>query len=118
MLFPKPGDRKKRRTSLHVRKGDKVVVLSGQSRSNEPREVLKVLAEAGKVIVQGVNLRWKHQKRSQQNPKGGRVQIEQPIPASKVLLYSEKQKRGTRTRSERVDTKRVRVGVKCGTKFD
>lgn len=118
MLFHKPENQKKRVSHLHVRKGDKVVVLSGQSRSTEPREVLKVLVESGKVVVQGVNLRWKHHKRSQQNPKGGRVQIEQPIPASKVLLYSEKLKRGTRAKTERVDGKRVRVGVKCGTKFD
>ena len=116
MLFAKPGP--KQRPRLHVRKGDKVVVISGQYRSNEPHEVLKVLAEAGKVVVQGVNLRWKHQKRSQQNPKGGRVQLEQPFPASKVLLYSEKLKRGTRTRIERTDGKRIRVGIKCGTRFD
>jgi large subunit ribosomal protein L24 len=116
MLFAKP-DASARRT-LHVRKGDKVAVISGQYKSNTPREVLKVLAAEGRVVVQGVNLRWKHQKRSQQNPKGGRVQIEQPIAASKVLLFSEKLGRGTKTRIEVVDGKRVRVGKKCGTKFD
>jgi len=116
MLFAKDTGKKQR--SLHVRKGDKVVVCSGQYRSNEPREVLKVLADSGRVIVQGVNLRWKHQKRSQQNPKGGRVQLEMPIAASKVLLYSEKLQRATRTKIQVVDGKRVRVGVKCGTRFD
>jgi large subunit ribosomal protein L24 len=116
MLFAKPAPRSRPR--LHVRKGDKVVVISGQYKSNEPREVLKVLAEDGKVVVQGVNMRWKHLKRSQDNPKGGRVQLEMPIPAAKVLLYSDKLKRGTRTRYERVDGVRVRVGVKCGTRFD
>jgi large subunit ribosomal protein L24 len=116
MLFRKPGRTEPRR--LHVRKGDKVVVISGQYESKEPHEVLKVLAETGKVVVQGVNLRWKHQRRSQQNPKGGRVRIEMPIPASKVMLFSEKLGRGTRTRIEVVDGKRVRVGIKCGTKFD
>ncbi len=118
MLFHKPEQQQKRRAHLHVKKGDKVVVISGQYRSNEPREVLRVLVEAGRVVVQGVNLRWKHHKRSQENPKGGRVQIEQPISASKVLLFSEKLKRGTRTRNERQDGKAIRVGVKCGTKFD
>jgi large subunit ribosomal protein L24 len=118
MLFHKPEQVQKRRAHLHVRKGDKVVVISGQYRSNEPREVLKVLVEANKVVVQGVNLRWKHQKRSQQNPKGGRVQIEMPIPAGKVLLYSAKLQRGTRTRTERKDGKAVRVGIKCGTRFE
>ena len=110
---PKPAPRK-----LHVKKGDKVVVTSGQYKSNEVREVLRVDAETGKVIVQGVNLRWKHQKRSQQNPKGGRVQLEQPMPASKVLLFSEKLGKGTRTKIKIIDGKKVRVGVKCGTRFD
>ena len=103
---------------MHVKKGDKVVVVSGQYKSNEPREVLKVDARSGKIIVAGVNLRWKHQARSQQNPKGGRVQVELPIPSSKVLLFSEKLGKGTRTKIEVVDGKKVRVGVKCGTKFD
>lgn len=116
MLFGKQTGNK--HSTLHVRKGDKVVVTSGQYRSNEPREVLKCLAESGRVVVQGVNLRWKHHKRSQQNPKGGRVQVEMPISASKVLLYSEKLKKGTRTKIQMVGGKRVRVGIKCGTKFD
>ncbi len=115
MLFNKP---KPRRRALHVRKGDKVVVTNGQYKSAEPREVLKVDAENGRVIVQGVNLRWKHQKRSQQNPKGGRVHLEQPIDASNVLLFSEKLGKGTRTKVQRIEGKKVRVGVRCGTKFD
>ena len=71
-----------------------------------------------RVIVAGVNLRWKHQRPSQQNPKGGRVQMEQPIDVSNVLLFSEKLGKGTRTRMEVADGKKVRVGVKCGTRFD
>ena len=102
---------------LHVRKGDQVVVITGAYRSDEPREVLKTFPADGLILVRGVNLRWKHHKRSQQNPKGGRVQMEFPIDASNVLLFSEKLKRGTRTRSAVVDGKRVRVGVKCGTNF-
>jgi len=115
MLANKP---KPARRTLHVKKGDKVVVTNGQYRSNEPREVLRVDAAAGRVIVQGVNLRWKHQKRSQQNPKGGRVQTEQPIDASNVLLFSEKLGKGTRTKIQVVDGKKRRVGVSCGTQFD
>jgi large subunit ribosomal protein L24 len=103
---------------MHIRKGDKVVVTSGQYKSIEVREVLKVDAVSGRVIVQGANLRWKHQKRSQQNPKGGRVQLEQPMPASKVLLFSAKLGKGTRTKIQVVAGKKVRVGIKCGTQFD
>ncbi|MGE0142891.1 MAG: 50S ribosomal protein L24 [Planctomycetota bacterium] len=102
---------------VHVKKGDKVVVISGADKSSEPREVLRVFPEDGKVIVQGVNLRWKHHKRSQANPEGGRVQSEYPIPACKVLLFSEKAGKGVRTKTEVVNGKRVRVGVPCGTRF-
>ena len=115
MLNNKPKPRPK---PMHVKKGDKVVVTSGQYKSNEPRELLRVDAESGRVIVQGVNLRWKHQKRSQQNPKGGRVQLEQPIDSSKVLLFSAKLGKGTRTKIQIVDGKKRRVGVSCGTQFD
>jgi len=115
MLNNKP---KPRRKPLHVKKGDKVVVTSGQYKSSEPREVLKVDADARRVIVAGVNLRWKHQRPSQQNPKGGRVHMEMPIDVSNVLLFSEKLGKGTRTKTELVDGKKTRVGVSCGTRFD
>ncbi|MEZ5963343.1 MAG: 50S ribosomal protein L24 [Planctomycetota bacterium] len=105
------------RKKMHVKKGDKVVVIAGRWRSSEPREVLKVDALKSRVVVQGVNLRWKNTARSQQNPKGERVQKEFPIASSNVLLWSEKAKKGVRTRSQVVDGKRVRVGT-CGTKFD
>jgi large subunit ribosomal protein L24 len=103
---------------VHVKKGDKVVVLSGAYKSNEPREVLRVDRETGRVIVEGVNLRWKHERRSQQNPEGGRVQKEFPIDSSKVLLWSEKAGKGVRTRIEIIDGKKTRVGVPCGTRLD
>jgi large subunit ribosomal protein L24 len=103
---------------LHVKRGDKVVVRSGADRGAEPREVLQVYADTGLVLVKGVNLRWKHVRRSQQNPKGGRIQKEFPIDASNVLLWSEKAGKGVRTRIEFADGKRVRVGIPCGTRFD
>jgi large subunit ribosomal protein L24 len=115
MLKNKP---KTKGRPLHVKKGDKVVVTSGQYKSNEPREVLKVDRESHRVIVQGVNLRWKHQRRSQENPKGGRIQVEMPIASSNVLLFSEKLGKGTRTKIVVEGGKKHRVGVKCGTKFD
>lgn len=104
------------RTRTHVRKGDRVVVTAGADKGNDPREVLQVDAVAGTVVVKGVNLRWKHTRRSPQNPQGGRVQREFPIAISKVLLWSEKAGKGVRTRSEVVDGKRVRVGT-CGTRY-
>jgi large subunit ribosomal protein L24 len=112
-IVPRTGGRPR----THVRKGDQVVVTSGADRGNEPREVLHVDVARGVALVKGVNLRWKHTRRSPQNPKGGRVQKEFPVALSKLLLWSEKAGKGVRTRREVADGKRVRVGT-CGTRFD
>ena len=104
--------------TLHVKKGDKVAVISGAHKDNSPHEALQIDADSGRVIVEGVNKRWRHERRTQQNPEGGRIQKEFPIDASNVLLWSEKAGKGVRTRVEIQDGKKVRVGVSCGTKFD
>ena len=106
------------RHRLHVKKGDKVVVIAGADKSDKVHEVLDVDLENGRVLVEGVNMRVKHLPRSQQNPQGARTRKEFPIDASNVLLYSEKAGKGVRTRTEVVDDKKVRVGKPCGTRFD
>ena len=105
-------------SAAKIKKGDKVVVITGAYKSVQPHEVVRIDADAGRIVVSEVNMRWKHQKPSQQNPKGGRIQMEHPIDVSNVLLFSEKLGKGTRTKTEVVDGKKVRVGVSCGTKFD
>ena len=103
---------------VRFRKGDKVMVIAGEDKGKGPVEVLKVLADTGRVVVQGVNMQTKHLRKSQENPQGGVTKSEGPIDASNVLLYSEKLKKGVRVRYEDRDGKRVRVGVTCGTVFD
>src|SRR5262245_37364453 len=93
-------DNRSGKKRMHVKKGDKVVVISGAYKDEEPREVLSVDAVNGTVLVQGVNLRWKHERKSKKSPQGGRARKEHPIDASKVLLFSEKAKKGVRTRIE------------------
>jgi len=70
---------------MHVRKGDKVVVIAGNDKG-KAGEVKVVFRAKQRVIVDGVNLRWKHKRGTQQNPKGERVQEECPIHASNVML--------------------------------
>ncbi len=67
--------------SKKVRAGDKIIVIAGNAKG----QTGTVLACVGdKVLVQGINLCKKHVKRSQQNPKGGVVEIERPIHVSNV----------------------------------
>ena len=68
---------------LHVKKGDRVRVISGNFKGYEGR-VLVVFPEKERVIVEGVNLRYHHEKPNAANPQGGRIQKEAPIHASNV----------------------------------
>ena len=78
---PVPGTRHLEK--LKVKKDDMVVVLSGSDKGTQGK-VLRTIPSEGQVVVQGVNRKWKHLRRSQENPQGGRVEREFPIPACKV----------------------------------
>ena len=99
--------------ALRIKRGDTVVVRSGDDRGKTGK-VLRVDPKSDRVYVEGVNLQYKHMKRTQQNPKGGRVRREGPLHLSKVMLWSDSQKKGQRYRVEVRDGKRVRIGVKDG----
>lgn len=102
---------------MHIKKGDKVQVISGEYKGHVG-EVIKALPKENKVIVEGTNIRIKHQKATQMGGESGRIERECPIDASKVLLYSEELKKGVRTRVEFVDGKKVRVSTKTEEKFN
>jgi large subunit ribosomal protein L24 len=82
---------------MHVRKGDTVLVIAGNDKGKQG-QIKEVLREKGRVVVEGVNLRWKHRKPSQQNPKGERVQRETGIHASNVMHLDPATGKGVRRR--------------------
>jgi large subunit ribosomal protein L24 len=82
---------------MHVRKGDTVIVIAGNDKGRTGA-VKSVLVARNRVIVEGVNLRWKHRRATQQKPKGERVQEECSIHASNVLRVDPKTGKGTRRR--------------------
>ena len=106
------------RAKLHVRRGDVVAVTVGSSRGTRGR-VLRTMPSQSKVVVEGINLVWKHLRRSRQHPRGGRIQREAPIHASNVQLICTNREcarfdKPVRTaRTERPDGTRVRVCTKC-----
>ncbi|MFM7035006.1 MAG: 50S ribosomal protein L24 [Planctomycetia bacterium] len=70
---------------MMIRSGDLVEVKTGNARGTRAK-VLSVQPEAGKVLVEGVNRVYRHIKRSQKNPQGGRLSKEMPIDASNVMI--------------------------------
>ena len=75
--------------ALHIKKGDNVVVLSGDDKGVRG-EVLAVSPEEGKVIVKGVNIIHKHVKPRRQGESGGIIDAEGAIYASNVALVCPK----------------------------
>ena len=68
---------------LHVKKGDMVRVVAGNYKGYEGK-ILVVFPEKERVIVEGVNLRYHHERPSAANPQGGRIEKEVPIHVSNV----------------------------------
>ena len=102
---------------MHIKKGDTVVVLSGDDKGVQG-EVIAVSREEGKVIVKGANIIHKHVKPRKQGESGGIIDAEGAIYASKVALYCSDCKKGVRVHHNVVDGKKIRVCAKCGKKFD
>ena len=80
---------------MHIKVGDQVVVISGVDRGVKGK-VLIVDQEAGKVVVEGVGRVYKHVRRSQKNPQGGRLSKEMPIDIAKVMLVCPQTNKPTR----------------------
>jgi large subunit ribosomal protein L24 len=99
--------------SAKIKKGDKVVVLSGKDKG-KTGEVTRAFPKDGKVVVSGVNIATRHKKPSQENPQGGLERTEAPMHVSKVAIADPKTGKATRVRFETRDGKKVRVAVKSG----
>jgi large subunit ribosomal protein L24 len=96
-----------------IKKGDKVVVLSGKDKGRTG-EVVKAMPKDGKVLVSGINVHARHRKPSQTNPQGGIERKEAPLHVSNVAIADPKTGAPTRVRFEERDGKKVRVAVKSG----
>ena len=104
--------------SMHVKKGDKVRVLSGKDKGKEG-VILRALPQKQRVVVEKVNIAKKAMRPTQQNPQGGIASIEAPIHVSNVMLVCPACKQPSRV-SKRINEqgKKVRVCKKCGKDLD
>lgn len=85
--------------ACHIRKDDEVEVIAGDHKGQRGK-VLKVDTKNGLVLVQGINMVYRHVRPSRRNPQGGRLQKEAPIHISNVLPFDPKANRGKRVHFE------------------
>ena len=102
--------------SARIKKGDKVIVLSGKDKG-KTGEVTMSMPKDGKVVVSGVNIAIRHTKPTQGDPQGGLKRSEAPMHVSKVAHVTADGK-ATRVRFETKDGKKVRIAVKTGDQID
>jgi large subunit ribosomal protein L24 len=96
-----------------IRKGDRVVILTGKDKGRTG-DVIRSMPKEGKVVVAGVNVHARHRKPSQVNPQGGIERKEAPLHVSNVAIADPKTGAPTRVRFEERDGKKVRVAAKSG----
>jgi large subunit ribosomal protein L24 len=105
---------------VKIKKGDTVEVISGRDKGMRG-EVLRTLPKEGRLVVQGANLRKKHQRQVQtggrtMNP--GVIQFEAPLDHSKVMLVCPKCGKLARVAVQRDDGSARRVCKQCGSVID
>jgi large subunit ribosomal protein L24 len=99
---------------MHIKTNDTVEVIAGDDKGQRGK-VLSIDREVGRLVVEGVNRVYKHVRRSQKNPQGGRLSKEMPIQISNVLLFCNKCGSGVRTGSRLArDGSKERFCKSCG----
>lgn len=101
-------------TKLHIKKGDTVIVITGESKGQRGR-VLEVLRDKKRAIVEGVNMVSKHTKPNANNPQGGIIKKEASIHVSNLMLVDPATGEKTRIgRKLNAKNKLVRYAKKSG----
>jgi len=103
-----------------IKKGDRVIVLSGRERGRRG-EVIAVRPADGRALVRGVNMVKRHQRQSAQQ-EGGIISKEASVHLSNLALLDPKDNKPTRVGfkfvGEGLDRKKVRVSRRSGVEID
>ncbi|MGA0875491.1 MAG: 50S ribosomal protein L24 [Bacilli bacterium] len=103
--------------ATQLKKGDKVIIIAGQDKG-KTGAIQKIDRVNQRVVVEGINVRKKHQKPKQNNPEGSIIDIYAPIHLSNVALIDPKSKKATRFKVSVVKDKKVRLAVKSGATIE
>jgi large subunit ribosomal protein L24 len=110
------------KTKIKIKKGDTVEVISGSQKDKGRRgEVIRVLPKDGRVVVQGINIRKKHQRQVQtqgRNLSPGIIEFEGPMHISNVMLVCPKCSTPARVGLRRDGEEVHRICKNCGAEID
>ncbi|MGI8710721.1 MAG: 50S ribosomal protein L24 [Acidimicrobiales bacterium] len=101
---------------LKIKKGDRVVVLTGKDKGKEG-VVQEAMPREGKVVVEGVNTAKRHRAARTATEAGGILSIDKPIPVSNVAVISPSDGRATRVGYKFDGGKKVRICRRTGVEI-
>lgn len=99
---------------MHIKKGDNVIVISGADKGKTGK-VIKSFPDRSVVVVEGVNMRKKHEHARRTDQKGQVIQKPNPIHVSSIAIADPANGKPTRVSIKMVGGKRVRVTKKSGS---
>lgn len=99
---------------MKIKKGDNVIVVAGKDKGKEGK-ITKTFSEKDQVIVEGVNIKKRHQRAKRQDQKGQILEFTAPVHISNVMIKDPKTGKPTRIGSKMDGKKKVRITKKSGT---
>lgn len=100
---------------MNIKKGDNVIVISGKDKGKEGK-VTRALPKDERVVVEGVNIKKRHQKPRRRDAKGQIVEFSAPVHVSNVMIKDPKTGTPTRVSISRESGKKERLSKKSGNK--
>lgn len=97
---------------MKFKKGDNVIIISGKDK-NKKAKILKIIPKEGRIIVDGINIKKKHQRPKKQGEKGRRLEISAPFNASKAMIICSSCSKPTRAGYKLIDKNKIRICKKC-----
>lgn len=103
---------------MKIKKNDKVKILSGKDKGKEAK-VIQVLPGYGKVVIEGLNLKYKNLRPRKQGEQGQKIEYPGPMSVSNVTLICPKCNKTTRVGYKMLDNKKkVRICKKCKSEIE
>jgi len=102
---------------MKIKKGDTVFIRAGKDRGKTGKVVLAI-PKSGLVVVEGINMRKKHQRPTRSNQKGQMIEKAMPVRVSTVMAIDPSNKKPTRVGKQLIGNVYVRVSKKTGTQLD
>jgi large subunit ribosomal protein L24 len=96
---------------MKIKKGDNVIVISGADKGHKGK-VVRVFPKESKVLIEGVNMKKRHQRKRKQGEKGQILEKSLPIFASKVMVVDPKSGKRSRVGKKVMAGKKIRIARK------